>query len=512
MKQFLLITGVLLAWTSCVTAADNVTLSTSDYKSMMQRMDALQRQVNSLGTPAKSRGGSARTEAVETKYDKLAQDMSGIYDTLDVVETKSLQDRINLGAELRVRMDNWRTKDFIGSYVTDPTRTTAWYPANFTPVSIVDQTRDNFWTTRFRLNMDADVSRGLTFHARLAAFKAWADGDFETTNDANRVHVPTDTTIKMDRAYVDWIPQGLPFPLAITFGRQPSSEGPPFEYKDNRKRQSTYPALLFGGESDGIVATLGLERYIKIRNSGLRFFYAKGFQSDDESFMAPYTYRAVDPNGLTDLNVYAVFLEGEIPKMRDSLVVVSYIHATDFNDQGMNYLFTSGQPITNVVSLGDIDVAGFHMQFTNIQNTGLDFFYSYGYVSANPSGNPAAGGMGLLSTDNTTSNTGDSHYLGLKYTLPLKAMKNPQIGFEYNKGSQYWFSFTWGAAEQYGKLATRGDVFDTYYIQPFNSNLFMRIGYTMINYDYTNSGSYLGDPTATEESLTNFYMLLDCRF
>lgn len=45
--------------------------------------------------------------------------------------------------------------------------------------------------------------------------------------------------------------------------------------KENRSRQSTYPSLLFDGEADGIVATVGLERYTGLKNSGLRFAYGK---------------------------------------------------------------------------------------------------------------------------------------------------------------------------------------------------------------------------------------------
>ena len=528
MRQFLLIIGVLLAWTSSVTAADKVTLSAKEYKSMMRRMDALQKQINSMGGGDKSsrrRGGSARTKAVETKYERLAQDVSGIYDTLDVVETKSLQDRINWGAELRVRMDNLKVEDYpywdFRSW-NNPAGNTG------SPGFIRDESRDNFWSTRFRLNMDADIRRGLSFTGRIAVLKNWADSTPANSNDANAVHVATDTTLKLDRAYIDWVPD-LPFPLAFTIGRQPSSEGPPFELKDNRRRQSTYPALVFGGESDGIVATLGMERYTKLRNSGLRFFYAKGFQDDGYAPLLGnvgangYIPDAINQGGLDDLNVYALFFETEIPKMRNSLFVLGYIKAYDFNDGGLAQL--SFQPPTE---LGDMDLATAHIQFSNIGNIGLDFFYSFGWNEAKPNGNtftgPDSQPWGLLGFDGTTKNDGDAHYVGVRYTIPVKAMKNPKIGYEFNTGSEYWFSFTLGAAEQYNKLATRGDVHDVYYIQPFNKNLFLRTGYTIIDYDYTNSGYHIGEPASeaqisaamggmpVDTKVNNFYLMIDCRF
>ena len=51
--------------------------------------------------------------------------------------------------------------------------------------------------------------------------------------------------------------------------------------KENRKRQSTYPSLLFDGEADGIVTTLGLERYTGWKDSGLRLAWGKAYQDDD---------------------------------------------------------------------------------------------------------------------------------------------------------------------------------------------------------------------------------------
>jgi len=91
-------------------------------------------------------------------------------------------------------------------------------------------------------------------------------------------------------------------------------------------------------------------------------------------------------------------------------------------------------------------------------------------------------------------------------------MNTPKLGFEYNHGSDYWSSFTSGSTELFNKLATRGDVYDLYYIQPFNDYLFARIGYTLADYDYVLSGFHIGDLGRSTEKLRNAYMLMDCRF
>jgi hypothetical protein len=71
---------------------------------------------------------------------------------------------------------------------------------------------------------------------------------------------------------------------------------------------------------------------------------------------------------------------------------------------------------------------------------------------------------------------------------------------------------TMASTEMFNKLATRGDAYEFYYIQPVNDNLFFRAGYTLIEYDYTGSGSHLGQPQETDAELDNYYLLMDVRF
>lgn len=118
----------------------------------------------------------------------------------------------------------------------------------------------------------------------------------------------------------------------------------------------------------------------------------------------------------------------------------------------------------------------------------------------------------MLSSDGEDSHTGWAIYTGLRYTIPVAALKHPKVGFEYNHGSRYWFSFTQGSIELYNKLATRGDVYDFYYIQPFSKYLFLRAGYTLLDYNYTGSGWHVGQPMDSDQELENLYLLFDCRF
>ncbi|HSR36835.1 MAG TPA: DUF3373 family protein, partial [Desulfurivibrionaceae bacterium] len=293
MKRVYLTAGALLVWSTSAFAGAGgatVTIPADDYKAIMEQMKALQQRVETLENKGKVTGDSAERKQSAAIPGKLEKDVQSIYATLDAVETKTLKDRINLGAELRTRADFIKLENS-----GNPT------------VSSVEH-NDNHWTNRFRLNMDAEIRKNLLFTGRITAYKNFSNDDNNIyVNDSNQAHVPGDSGLKLDRAYIDWIPEGMPVPLAITFGRHPSSEGPPSELKENRKRQSTYPSLLFDGEADGVVATIGLERYLGWKESGLRFAWGKAYQDTNTSV----SYMDNGGGMYDDTNVYAMFFETE---------------------------------------------------------------------------------------------------------------------------------------------------------------------------------------------------------
>lgn len=502
MKKTLLASAAVLLWTgSALAAAQTVTIPAEDYQAIINQLKTLQSRVESLE--------KEKPTTAAMSDNKIQKDMDSIYDTLDQVETKTLKDKINLGAELRTRVDNFKVKDHM--YFTPGAPQTPGH----------QESNDNSWTNRFRVNMDADIQKNLKFTGRLTAYKNFADSDSPNSavyGDANSAHMPNGSDIKLDRAYIDWVPENLGVPLAFTFGRHPSSEGPPNEIKENRKRQSTYPALLFDGEADGVVTTLGLERYTGWKDSGLRLAWGKAYQDDDN-----VNAYLDNPGGIDDTNVFAAFFETQLPGINNSLLVLSALRANDLAVANFSTLGIVGD--TNV---GDIDLYGIHVQADKVMQSNFDVFLSLGVNKTHPNGNsvfldinpsgtqgtqdPGEPSMGLLNNNGTTSHSGWAVYAGLAYTVPYAPMNNPKIGFEYNHGSDYWFSFTSGSTELFNKLATRGDVYDLYYIQPFNDYLFARIGYTLADYDYGLSGFHIGDMGESTEKLRNAYMLMDCRF
>ncbi len=526
MKIILSILLIHIAGTVCFAGEATVTIPVADYKAIINRLDTLQQRVEfleenqqiptlaptTIPVVAQQESQISSPAPSPQKYEKIVGDIDEIYNTLDELETKKIQNKINFGAELRTRVDFFNSENY--TYV-DMTRfmenlnSGTSYFASGSDAAVHEPGHKDYanWFNRYRLVLDAKVTDSIDFRGRLSGGSYWGDSD---SGDAffNRSQVflgGHSSGLGLDRFYIDWIPQGLPFPLALTVGRQPASEGPPFEFRENTVRQSTYPALLFNGIADGLVATLGLERYVKLKKSGLRFAYGKAYHSDSDSLLTPFPF--LDDNEAGDSDMYAGFFESEIPGLQDSLMVFSYARI-----YGLPIIFSGPlEPTYGFFNenLGDMELWGVHFQAADVLDSGLDLFFSY---AGNKSSPEAPSSIGLLSWGNTESQSGQALYAGFRYTVPFTPLNNPKLGFEYNHGSKNWYSMTVGCPDMFNKLATRGSVYDLYYIQPVNKHLFFRLGYMRAEYDYTGSGSYLGEPGETDALLENMYLFMDIQF
>lgn len=125
------------------------------------------------------------------------------------------------------------------------------------------------------------------------------------------------------------------------------------------------------------------------------------------------------------------------------------------------------------------------------------------FMTGQPTGTTSAATTEMLGS--SKSETGTSYYVGLN--MP-GFFESDRIGLEYNHGSKYWRSFTYGEDTLAGsKLATRGDAYEIYYNLPLVSkNLTAQIRYTYMNYDYSGSHMFFGStgtPMSKDEARAN---------
>jgi len=457
------------------------------------QLDTLQQKVSELEKEKRSYG--------KMKHSYL-DDMNDMEDRIDFLETESaLNSKMRFGA------------NFINNY-------------NYFDVTTADNknyTIDSFFRSKLNLNMFSKISDDLTFDATLSMYKNWGDSSLDPSSmyDSTLGFRPNSTNIYFTRAYVNYKKEFIKdLPIVFTLGRLPSTEGPSYDFQNDSVRQATFSALAFDGGVDGIITTALTDKMTGLTNSSIRFAYGKGFQHDEGYMGASTIPKKTD---LKDTNVFGIFGEAQIPGYKNSFLQAGYVKSSDMvadpSDGGLAQALKMPATTPNA-NVGDLVLYNASVVFKNFQKSNLDIFAHYTYSSAKPSGK-TFGNYGLLSNGNdTTTKTGFAYWTGFRYNMN----NGWKFGGEYNHGSKNWFSFTQGSNNIYNKLATRGNALEAYLLIPVNRYAHLKLGYININYDYTGSGSHLGEPmkisdmsntpmgAMTLKKMNSYYFNFEVRF
>ncbi len=165
----------------------------------------------------------------------------------------------------------------------------------------------------------------------------------------------------------------------------------------------------------------------------------------------------------------------------------------------------------NFTDVGDLTGGALSLQTSGIGDGINDFlddtnaFASFAWSKTDPKGkhNTFRGavmkdsGMSPTTTEtemlgSSKEETGTSYYVGVNF--PCMLVEDARWGLEYNHGSKYWRSFTYGEDTLSGsKLSARGDAYEVFYNVPLlGKALTAQIRYTYIDYDYTGSDMFFG--------------------
>ncbi len=410
-------------------------------------------------------------------------------------ETKVLQDKLKFGLSFRTNLDN-----FCKTY------------ANGKKINST-----NIWSNKFMLNVKANITENMRFYARLSMYKYWGSSYTHpySSYDNMQGRVPADSSIYVERAYFDWFfNKNGKLPIAVTIGRQPSSDGPSHQFKENISRKATYSALLYDGAADGLVFTINLSKVLDYKKSYLRFGYAKGFGYSEVANNVGNAYIGASNNDLEDTDIYGIFFDTTLPSIDNSLIQFSY---SKMKNIIANPLDSDTSENTNI---GDMDIYGAMIEITNLNDSYLDLFLHYGYTKTIPNSNIYRNYGGLLSdTSSSTSKTGSSVWIGGRYGMGEEGQY--KIGLEYNHGSKNWLNLTQGSFDVYNKLATRGDAYEAYLMYVINRYANIRLGYVKIDYNYSRSGWFIGESKSIDSlnnsdtevaKLESIYLKMDIHF
>jgi len=390
-----------------------------------------------------------------------------LYDSEDRIEANSFKDKIEFSLGFKTYIDNFTKKYANGEVVKS----------------------NNIWSNKLMLNMKADISENMNFYGRLSMYKYWGSSNIHpyTYYDNMQGRAPSNSSLYVERAYINWFfNKNSSLPLALTIGRQPSSDGPSNQFKDNTTRKGTYSALLYDGAADGIVFTANLSKLITLPKSFLRVGYSKGYGYSETSSNVGNAFIGASNNDIKDTNVAGVFFDTTVPTIKNSLIQLSYSRMFDIVANPLDYNTSVNK------NIGTLDLYGAMIECSNFKESDLDFFVQFGYSKAHPNAQNYGIYGGLLSANGDTSTkSGYSTWVGTRYGFGKK--EHYKIGLEYNYGSKNWINLTQGSFDIYNKLSSRGNAYETYFMYVINRYSNLRLGYVYIDYNYSGSGWFVGE-------------------
>jgi hypothetical protein len=375
--------------------------------------------------------------------------------------------------------------------------------------------------------MKAKVNDKLSFDGRLAAYKVFSDSSGVKVNqgnlgditlDGNSSSQPHGDTIRLDRAYFNYKKDWGSVPTNFSVGRRPGTDGPPMEYMNYSLEGGSPLATIIDWQFDGASYNLGLEELTGIPGAAFKLCYGMGFEGDwGNTYALSNSQSAVDD----------VHFGGFIATLFDNdltSAVLNYAHAWDITDgftgltvmpfivteTGGQYSFTpnTGGYVTRMeptTEIGDWDALSLLLRTNLIESLDMDIdlFLSGSWSHTSPSRtsqNPyyQLMGMGLLNSNGELeSRDGYMVYLGAVFPM----FWGGRLGLEYNYGSKYWFNFSGAEDSLVGsKLAARGHVYEGYWHQPiYRDNFFITLGARYYDYEYTGSGSPMGEPVSIDD-------------
>jgi hypothetical protein len=364
---------------------------------------------------------------------------------------------------------------------------------------------DAFMTNRFWMNMNWSATEHLSFRAQLAYNKAF--GARSGINNPTNSSYETFDWIANENAYDDVVRVrsvyflykndtfgGADIPWTFSIGRRPSTNGHLINLRDDDNAASPMGHAI-NVEFDGLSSKFALENITGIDGMYIKFCAGRGMSNAKPKFTStPY---AIDTNVTTsnpniDLAglIFVPYSDGQYTIATQYYYANNLIDAVDQQDQMKGFKTVGGLHsfTANFIANGIGDEINDFLDDTT-------FFISGAISKTDPN---STGGM--LGSPNPE--VGYSAWVGLQF--PSLITEEGRWGLEYNKGSRYWRSITYGEDTNIGsKVATRGDAYEAYFTEYLVEDILsMQIRYTYIDYKYTGSNGFFGSTTGKSAVIT----------
>ncbi len=368
------------------------------------------------------------------------------------------------------------------------------------------------WLATKHLSFTGQLAYNKTYGARSGAGSYAPFENFDWIASEN----PYDDIVRVKSAYFfyrndTFLGAGIPWTFSI--GRRPSTNGHIVNMRDDDRSASPMGHNI-NVEFDGLSSKFSFDSlvpgmYIKFcagrggTNANPRFFSLDTSSGTVNSTATPYATNKNDVQNI-DLGgaIFTLYNDGVFS------LATQYYYAANLIDAKFN-------------QSGKLDgfetVGGLHAFTGNLIVSGLGgdssdflddttFFISGAYSLTDPKSDKAmlynqiSAGSGY---ETGLAKAGYSIWTGVQ--VPSLLSENGKWGVEYNYGSRYWRSVTYGEDTLVGsKLATRGSAYEGYMTEYLIKNIFsLQVRYTYINYKYTGSNGFFGSTSGTSIKISD---------
>lgn len=358
---------------------------------------------------------------------------------------------------------------------------------------------DAFMTNRLWIDMGYKATNNLSFMGQLAYNKAFGERSSDSTNTSLEAfdwianENAYDDTIRVRSAYFLWQDQeffGLDIPWTFSIGRRPSTNGALVNLRDDDIASSPIGHGI-NVEFDGLSSQFTLN---KEYGTSVKLCVGRGMSEAEPKFAnAPYA----DVDGAnSDIDLVGfIFTPYDDRQYKISSM---YYYASNLIDTKDPSDYTKGFDTVGGMHSGVI--------YASAEGVGdgwsefLDYttiFASFAVSKTDPRAD-----QGMLGSNDGESKTGTSFWIGTQF--PSLISEYGKWGVEYNHGSKYWRSMTYGEDTNIGsKVATRGDAYEVYFTEYLVDDILsMQLRYTYIDYKYSGSNGFFGNTSGTPMTMS----------
>jgi len=431
----------------------------------------------------------------DTPHKDLSEEIEDLKDQLSKINKKTYGNNLKFGVDFRTSYDN----------------------IQYTMASGEKAQNDGLLTNRLWLNMNYSATKNLSFTGQLAFNKTFGQRTMENQSNPAAPGYPGmegfdwvsseaayDDKLRVRSAYFFYQDDelaGLDMPWTFSIGRRPSTEGHLINLRDDIKASSPL-AHTVNVEFDGASAKFGTEELIGLEGSYFKLCAGRGM-SEAEARFDDTPYAGKKASTTNDIDMVGIIIVPYDDKQYST--GFQYTYANNLIDQaqasnGMTNDTTTVPDGTYTGSMFDT-VGGLHtatgfISFNGIGDGWSEFLddTTIFFSGAMSKTDPYEGKTMLGKPD---SQTGYSYWIGTQF--PSLISDEGRWGLEFNHGSQYWRSITYGEDTLIGsKIATRGDAYEAYFTEPLVGDILtFQLRYTYLDYKYSGSNGFFGTTTGT---------------